>query len=100
MLALSQERVEDTLLAEAGDYASTIERFRGGKAEHNEESLTSLVEVEAAEVRTAVTPLVELGFLEKAGESYKVPMLYREGLSITQGKAFASDELSETAEES
>ncbi len=98
--ALSQERVEDTLLAEAGDYAPTIERFRGGKAEHNEESLATLLEVAVGEVRTAVTPLVELGFLEKAGESYKVPMLYREGLSITQGKAFASDEQDETADES
>ena len=36
---LSNERVEDTLLAEAGDYAQWIERFRNGKAEHNSESI-------------------------------------------------------------
>ena len=33
--ALSDERVQDTLLAEAGDDAELIELFRNGKAEHN-----------------------------------------------------------------
>ena len=32
--------------------------------------------------------LIEIGFLEEAGNSYKVPLLYRDGLGITQGKAF------------
>jgi hypothetical protein len=26
--------------------------------------------------------------LEETGDTYKVPMLYRDGLKITQGKAF------------
>jgi len=34
---LSVERVNDTLLAEAADLEPLIERFRGGKAEHNEQ---------------------------------------------------------------
>ena len=29
-----------------------------------------------------------MGFLEPVGANYKVPMLYRYGLGITQGKAF------------
>ena len=85
---LSAERVEDTLLAEAGENAATIERFRGGKAEHNDASLALQLGVEVSEVRGLVKPLVELGFLEQVGESYKVPILYRDGLEITQGKAF------------
>jgi len=85
---LSAERVEDTLLAEAGDSASLIERFRGSKAEHNAVSLAGLLGVAEAQVASAIKPLVELGFLEPIGESYKIPALYRDGLGITQGKAF------------
>lgn len=85
---LSAQRVEDTLLAEAGDLSATIERFRNGKAEHNENSLCTLMGVDADSVVGLAKRLVELGFLEQTGETYKVPMLYRDGLSITQGKAF------------
>jgi hypothetical protein len=35
---------------------------------------------------------MDLGFLEQAGATYKIPMLYRDGLRITQGKAFVSGE--------
>lgn len=92
LAALSTERVEDTLLAEAGDHAGLIERFRDGRAEHNDESLAATLRVAIDAVKTEVKPLVEIGFLEQTGETYKVPMLYRGGLSITQGKAFAPDE--------
>jgi hypothetical protein len=50
------------------------------------------------EARTRSTPssrvdaLVNCGFLEKIGGTWKVPMLYRDGLDITQGKAFAPEE--------
>lgn len=91
LAALSAERVEDTLLAEAGEYAAAIEQFRDGRAEHNAESLVETLGVPRAEVKWAIQPLVEIGFLEQIGETYKVPMLYRGGLSITQGKAFAVD---------
>ena len=84
---LSSQRVEDTLLAEAGDRASLIERFRGGKAHHNLESLRSLLGDSAEEDARLLS---ELGFLERVGSTYKVPILYRAGLGITQGKAFAS----------
>lgn len=85
---LSTERVEDTLLAEAGEAAPMIEKFRGGKAEHNETTIAKLLGVDKREVKTAIKPLVEIGFLETVGGSFKIPILYREGLEITQGKAF------------
>jgi hypothetical protein len=92
LAALSTERVEDTLLAEAGEYAPLIERFRDGRAEHNDDSLAETLDVPAASVRTEVKPLLEIGFLEQTGETFKVPMIYRGGLRITQGKAFAPEE--------
>jgi len=92
LAALSKERVEDTLLAEAGEYAPMIERFRDGRAEHNETSLAETLGIAVAAAHGAAKPLLEIGFLEATGETYKVPMLYRGGLAITQGKAFAPDE--------
>jgi hypothetical protein len=88
LAALSKQRVEDTLLAEAGDYASIIERFRGSKAEHNEDTITTLLGLQPAETRETIKALAEIGFLEPSGSSYKIPMLYRQGLGVIQGKAF------------
>jgi hypothetical protein len=39
--------------------------------------------------------LREIGFLEPIGANFKVPMLYRDGLSITQGKAFIAGDTSD-----
>jgi hypothetical protein len=86
--ALSEERVNDTLLAEAGESAKWIEKFRGGKAEHNDASLAATIGVEVDRVRHHAKTLTEIGFLEQVGESYKIPMLYRDGLGVTQGKGF------------
>ncbi len=85
---LSGERVEDTLLAEAGELSVLIEKFRGGKAEQNEQSIAAQLGIDESEVKATVKPLVDLGFLEVVGTSYKIPMLYRDGLEVTQGKAF------------
>ena len=89
--ALSEQRVQDTLLAETADLVPMIEKFRDGKAEHNESSLAALLGVKIEGVRNAVKPLLEMGFLEEVGGSFKVPMLYRDGLRITQGKAFSAE---------
>ena len=86
--ALSQARVEDTLLAESGEYAQFIEKFRDGKAEHNEMSLAATLGVSIHEAREVIKILLSIGFLEQIGTAYKVPLLYRDGLDITQGKAF------------
>jgi len=88
---LSDQRVQDTLLAEAADLAPIIERFRDGKAEHNSSSLATLLQVPEGGLRNTIKPLLEMGFLEETGNSYKVPMLYRDGLAITQGKAFSGE---------
>jgi len=88
---LSENRVNDTLLAEAGVFAPLIERFRDGKAEHNLESLGGALGIAPAEAKVAAKPLVELGFLEEVKGTYKIPALYREGLSVTQGKAFSDE---------
>lgn len=84
--ALSVQRVLDTLLAEAGDFAELIDKFRDGKAEHNPDSLRDILGENATE---DAKYLQSIGFLEQIGSSYKVPMLYRGGLNITQGKAFS-----------
>lgn len=86
---LSDDRVNDTLLAEAGVFSPLIEKFRGGKAEHNQQTLAQTLDVSAQEALRTVKPLVELGFLEETSGTFKIPTLYREGLSITQGKAFS-----------
>lgn len=88
---LSDDRVNDTLLAEAAELAPMIERFRDGKAEHNATTLAAVLSVPADEVRAAAKPLIELGFLEEIGDVFKVPMLYRDGLNITQGKAYSPE---------
>jgi hypothetical protein len=89
---LSEDRVTDTLLAEAADLAPAIELFRDGKAEQNIASISKVLGIPEAQVRSAIKPLVELGFLEEIADTFKVPMLYRGGLRITQGKAFAPSE--------
>jgi len=85
---LSESRVNDTLLAEAGTLSPIINRFRDGKAEHNIDSLAEVLSLKPNEMRSAIKPLLELGFLEDIKGTYKIPTLYREGLGVTQGKAF------------
>lgn len=97
---LSQTRVQDTLIAESAELAPFIERFRKKKAEHNLDSLCELHQVSVDEVMNIAKALIEVGFLEEVGSTYKVPMLYRDGLGITQGKAFAeAGAISTTAED-
>lgn len=92
--ALSNQRVEDTLLAEAGEAAEDIEVFRRGKAEHNADTLKELL---GSGYGDKVRLLQQFGFLEPAGTNYKIPMIYRYGLEITQGKAFTAS--ADTTEE-
>ena len=87
---LSEERVEDTLLAEAGEAVDLIERFKNMKSEHNRESLGQLLGLGESELEDAIRTLKEIGFLEETGQTFKIPMLYRDGLKIVQGKAFVS----------
>jgi hypothetical protein len=90
---LSEQRVQDTLLAEAAELVPMIERFRDGKAEHNETSLANLLGVSEQSVRNTIKPLITMGFLEEVGGTFKIPMLFRDGLEITQGKAFSNGDV-------
>jgi hypothetical protein len=94
--SLSETRIQDTLMAEFADLAPFIERFRKKKAEHNIDSLCDLHQVSPDEADAIAQSLIEIGFLEEVGNSFKVPMIYRDGLGITQGKAF-SDIVATTA---
>lgn len=85
---LSDQRVQDTLIAESGEIADFIEKFRNGKAEHNRESLKNTIGCDEASLDGILQELRAIGFLEALGESFKIPMIYRGGLNITQGKAF------------
>ncbi len=87
--ALSDQRVQDTLLAESGDYAQLIDKFRNGKAEHNRDTLVKTLGCSEGALGDMIEELKAIGFIEAVGDSYKIPMLYRGGLNITQGKAFA-----------
>ena len=69
-----------------------FDQFRGGKAEHNKETLAEQLGLLAPDLDEVIDALTTAGFLERTGASWKVPMLYREGLEITQGKAFAPEE--------
>lgn len=90
---LSSQRVEDTLLAEAGaTISSLINKFRRSKAEHNLETLHSILGLTDESLNIAIQQLVEIGFLEKLPSSWKIPMLYRDGLEVTQGKAYLQDQ--------
>jgi hypothetical protein len=93
LVRLSTERVQDTLLAEAGEeHALWIEKFRDGRAEHNVDTIATTLGTSPDRLTEPVRILKELGFLEPIGATFKIPMLYRAGLNITQGKAFAPEE--------
>ncbi|KNY16826.1 hypothetical protein AKG11_10840 [Shinella sp. SUS2] len=84
---VSALRVQDTLLAEANELTRVIELFRDGKSEHNAQTLDELISP-VANTKASIQALTDMGFLEQIGENFKIPMLYRDGLKITQGKAF------------
>lgn len=89
LAALSDQRVQDTLLAESGPLAPYLEAFRNGKAEHNLESLKKTMKTSNGEFAMTVEELKALGFLEAVGDNFKIPMIYRGGLNISQGKAYS-----------
>lgn len=94
---LSEQRVQDTLLAEADELIPIIESFRDGKSEHSPETLRSTIG-NVENYSAVVQSLIDVGFLEEFGSNYKIPMLYREGLKIRQGKAFSSKEENDEAD--
>lgn len=82
---VSRDKIQTTLIAENPHLRAQIIAFEKQKAEQNDESLERLL---GEDWKQDCDGLVKIGFLEKVGTSWKVPLLYREGLGITQGAAF------------
>lgn len=85
---LSVKRVTDTLRAEMGAASQYLDKFKGAKAEHNKKSIGELLGKKGGELEKAIGELKASGFISVSGDNIKIPMLYRDGLEITQGKAF------------
>lgn len=92
LASLSEMRVNDTLFAESGDVARYIKRFKRGKAEHNRSSIGQLVRKKGPELDGIINSLKDVGFVQEVGASLKIPMLYRSGLEITQGRGFGDED--------
>jgi hypothetical protein len=69
---LSEQRVQDTLLAEANELSEMILSFRDGKAEHNRATIADTVGKGFA-LEPAIKSLVDIGFLEEFGQNFKIP---------------------------
>ena len=95
---LSEQRVQDTLLAEAEELIPMIEAFRDGKSEHNAETLKATIGF-VDNTGSLIQSLVDIGFLEEFGANHKIPMLYRDGLKVRQGKAFSTGDTSDESGE-
>lgn len=85
--SVSQAKLKTYLYAEFSHLREHIEKFKEGKAEHNAKSLQEIL---GSPWQSTAEQLRSVGFLEylKQSATYKVPFLYREALSIKQGKAF------------
>lgn len=82
---LSTDKIRTSLIAETPDMERPLRAFTKGKAEHNAATLKALL---GQEWESIVKGLERIGFLERLGDVWKVPMLYRDGLEITQGAAY------------
>lgn len=82
---MSTDKVRTALIAENPTLEGSIRAFQRGKAEHNSDSLEKLL---GESWPKTIEDLQRIGFIERVGESWKIPSLYRSGLEITQGAAF------------
>lgn len=84
---LSEKRVNDTLIAEAGELAEHIQQFKSGKAVQTKETISTLLRKKGTELDKIIDDLKKAGFLGEVGGALKIPPWYRAGLGITQGRA-------------
>ncbi len=82
---LSKDKIGTTLVAENPSLETAIRAFTKRKAEQNAQGLEAIL---GSGWEETAESLVRVGFLEKVGATWKVPMLYRDGLEIVQGAAF------------
>lgn len=93
---MSKDKVRTTLIAENPELEPVIRKFQNQKAEQNSETLSSLL---GKNWSPQVDQLARIGFLEKLPESWKVPIIYRDGLDIVQGAAFPKSKTSPADDE-
>jgi hypothetical protein len=88
---VSGARLNQYLYAEYPAERPFIAKMEGQKAEQTPESLAELWSLTREESVSKAERLVELGFFEERGSqsqpTYWVPFLYRDALSLIQGKA-------------
>lgn len=83
--AVSKDKLETQLFAEYPSLKPHILKFKDGKAEHNSDSLSQVL---GQDWRVILEELKRVGFIEEISSTWKIPFIYREGLNISQGKAF------------
>lgn len=86
----SREKVEKHLFAEYPVYRPWLEQLRGGKSQYDLTTLSAVWETSRDETMRRAQALVEMGFwLKEKPEApeFWIPVIYRDGLEITQGKA-------------
>jgi hypothetical protein len=92
---VSRVRLEQTLLAEYPDLRPYIERLERRKSQQSIETLSEIWECSNDEARTIADKLAEVGFFERRlahGEmTYWIPFLYRDALSLVQGREGAAE---------
>lgn len=88
---VSKTRLEQTLYAEYPKFRERLEKMRREKAHHTIESLARIWGAAPEKAEELANELVEVGFFERRGSKespeFWVPLLYRDGLDLVQGKA-------------
>jgi hypothetical protein len=91
LMPVSQARLNQYLYAEYPDQRKFITDLENEKTEQTAESLSKIWMIEEASAREAAESLTEIGFFERRGSReqpvYWVPFLYRDALSMVQGRA-------------
>lgn len=86
---ISKENLETRIYAEYPDLRKVIEKFRGGKADHNEETLAKLLGDTWSD---DLARLVRVGFMYRRNRSgiemWTIPFFFSFGLEVTRGAAF------------
>ncbi|UKE73030.1 P-loop ATPase, Sll1717 family [Xanthomonas graminis] len=86
---ISKDNLETRIYAEYPDLRASIEKFRGGKADHNELTLAPLLGEEWASI---LSQLLRIGFMYKRTRSgvdmWTIPFFFSFGLDVTRGAAF------------
>jgi hypothetical protein len=87
---LSNRKRQTYLQAEFPHIWKHIEKFSGGKTDYGATALESLL---GSDWRSITEHLLAIGFFsrgKKGGEEvFSIPFLYRHGMNLTQGKAYA-----------